>query len=160
MACLAEKPQAVLLGAETLPSCLSGWEVPDAALLGAAPPVVLLHNPHTSHPTQDALAAARAREAAALASELAEQRSARSRAKQGATALSKNDSCDSDKEAHGSGQHNAAAAAVASAGTSAAPRRTLWDDWQSLLVALNAPVVWCGAIWRMFYCTCLNGERF
>ena len=37
------------------------------------------------------------------------------------------------------------------------PRRTLAEDWASLLLALRAPVVWSGAVWRMFYCTCLNG---
>ncbi|PRW57891.1 hypothetical protein C2E21_3748 [Chlorella sorokiniana] len=40
------------------------------------------------------------------------------------------------------------------------PRRTLAEDWASLLLALRAPVVWSGAVWRMFYCTCLNGFTF
>lgn len=32
-----------------------------------------------------------------------------------------------------------------------AHRRTLAEDWASLLLALHAPVAWCGATWRLFY---------
>lgn len=54
----------------------------------------------------------------------------------------------------------AAPAAAASSGQQPGrpPKRTLAEDWASLLLALRAPVVWSGAVWRMFYCTCLNGE--
>lgn len=50
-----------------------------------------------------------------------------------------------------------AGAAGAAAVAARPPRRTLAEDWASLLLALRAPVVWSGAVWRMFYCTCLNG---
>lgn len=42
----------------------------------------------------------------------------------------------------------------------AQPRRTLAEDWASLMLAVRAPVVWSGSIWRMFYLTCLNGFTF
>lgn len=66
----------------------------------------------------------------------------------------------------GSPSSPVAAADVAQAGPAAAtgqhpgrpPKRTLAEDWASLLLALRAPVVWSGAVWRMFYCTCLNGK--
>lgn len=52
------------------------------------------------------------------------------------------------------------AAASEARALGAQPRRTLAEDWASLLLALRAPVVWSGAIWRMFYLTCLNGFTF
>lgn len=51
-------------------------------------------------------------------------------------------------------------AVVAGGSGGGQPRRTLAEDWASLLIALKTPVAWGGATWRMFYLTCLNGFTF